>query len=158
MVAVIRGFWRGWQGVSARVLRDGLFWLALLAAGAVCALAAVFIGGAPSVAWVWQEPQWFLWMVLLFPVVEELVFRGAIQGGLLRLASMRRGWLGLTLANGVTSVVFALLHLVYHTGLHGLAVLAPSLVFGFFRDRHASLWPAIYLHVLFNLMWFVAVR
>ena len=156
MIAVIRDFWRHWRAVSERVLRDRLFWLALVLAAGVAAMAAGLSGAAPSVAWVWQEPQWFLWMVLLFPVLEELVFRGAIQGGLLRLPAMRRAWLGLTGANGLTSILFVLMHLVYNPVWHALSVFVPSLVFGWFRDRHRSVLPAILLHVLFNLMWFVA--
>ena len=93
-------------------------------------------------------------LVVAYPVLEEFVFRGLIQPA---LAGPTRGvHVGpLTLANGATSILFAAMHLLNHPPLHAALVLLPSLVFGVFRDRSASVLPGLLLHVSWNAAFFL---
>ncbi len=96
----------------------------------------------------------FLSLAFTQPCVEELVFRGLIQGMLLTWSWGRLTWRGLSLANGVTAGIFTLLHLVHHPPLWAGAVLVPALAFGFCRDRYRSIYPAIVLHMFYNAGYF----
>lgn len=107
---------------------------------------------------------WFLEMALLWPLAEEIVFRGLIQGWLSgKLAgtarsgsSARPRGIGITSANALTSLLFALAHVFQHSLMHGALVFFPSLVFGYFRDRDENLCPPVVLHCVYNASWFVA--
>lgn len=94
---------------------------------------------------------WNGWMslMLLQPLAEELVFRGVLQGQLLRLGAARR--VGpFSLANLATTAVFIVLHLPAQPAAWALAVAVPSLVFGHLRERLGSVWPAVAVHALYN--------
>lgn len=104
-----------------------------------------------------QAPAgWVAWVsfVLLQPLLEELVFRGILQGQLLRLSTPSGGQprrLGpLTLANLLVTAGFVALHLRAQPLAWALAVAAPSLVFGHLRERMGSVWPAVLLHGIYN--------
>ena len=112
---------------------------------------------APGYAWpIVTDPWRLLAILLLYPVVEEWVFRGLLQGELLRRRVLRRRHLGITPANLLTSLSFAALHLVHQPPLWALAVVVPSLVFGHFRERYGTLRLPIALHVLFNGVYLLA--
>jgi len=87
--------------------------------------------------------------VVLQPAVEELVFRGALQGHLLE-----RGWtrrIGpISNANLGTTAAFVALHFMAQPPAWAIAVAAPSLVFGHVRERFGSVLPAIALHSIYN--------
>ena len=94
---------------------------------------------------------WAAWasFVLWIPSLEELVFRGLLQGQLLRITSARR--VGpLSWANLVTTAGFVALHLTSQSPLWALAVTPPSIVLGHLRERLGSLLPVIVLHALYN--------
>jgi hypothetical protein len=97
----------------------------------------------------------FLSLVLWQPVLEELLFRGIIQGQFLARAWGGKMRWGLTHANLLTSVLFVLAHTLYHPPLWAFAVFVPSLVFGHFRDRYGSIYPALLLHVFYNAGYFL---
>ncbi|QKT04363.1 JDVT-CTERM system CAAX-type protease [Ectothiorhodospiraceae bacterium 2226] len=146
------------SGLSARRARgraaaDPLLWLALAAALPVWAVIAWWRPLADP-AWPLALPATFALLVLVYPVVEELVFRGALQGALLSRAWGRRRWGPVSLANGLTTAAFVSLHLLYQPWAWALAVVAPSLVFGYFRERHGSVWTPIVLHVTYNAGFF----
>jgi membrane protease YdiL (CAAX protease family) len=94
--------------------------------------------------------------VLVAPIYEELIFRGWILG---RLA--RRGGNGLALA--VSSLLFGLLHLrlVFWLEPGALAVnmasaaLLTGPLFAWVTLRTRSLWPAVVLHYVNNLTFFL---
>jgi membrane protease YdiL (CAAX protease family) len=94
-------------------------------------------------------------LVLLQPLVEELLFRGLLQGRLVVQSWGQRQLGGFTLANLIVTVLFTALHLVSHPPLWAAGVLLPSLLFGYFRDRHDSVYPAIALHVFYNAGYFL---
>jgi len=91
----------------------------------------------------------WLSLVLVQPVAEELVFRGVLQGQLLRLSEGRRV-AGLTLANLATTAGFVAVHLLAQPPAWALAVAAPSLLLGHLRERLGSVWPAVALHAFYN--------
>lgn len=98
---------------------------------------------------------WPAWMsfVLLYPVVEELVFRGVLQGELLRLTTREGRTLRLgpvSVANALATLAFVAFHTVAQPLAWALAVAVPSLVFGHLRERFASVWPAVLVHVVYN--------
>ena len=94
-------------------------------------------------------------VVLLQPVVEELLFRGLLQGWLAEKPWGRRQLAGFTLANLAAALAFTALHFVNHPPLWAAGVLLPALLFGYFRDRHDSVLPAIALHVFYNAGYFL---
>lgn len=102
------------------------------------------------------DPWHLLGFLLLYPVVEEWLFRGILQGELLRRDSFRRRHLGITRANGLTTVAFTLLHLIHQPFPWALSVAVPSLVLGHFRERYGNLRLPIALHVLFNAAYLLA--
>jgi len=79
--------------------------------------------------------------VIVAPIVDEVVFRGAVLGGLLS----RWGALPALL---VSSLVFGLVHCNMNAFLP-LTVLGG--VMGYVYLRTASLYPAVIYHALFNL-------
>lgn len=129
-------------------LRDGAFQIAFLAG-------PLFLW-ATQVAW----PGWrhgfplsfslLASMILIQPVVEELFFRGFLQGHLGRIFHHRYMLYGVSLANLVTTLAFCVAHLVHQPLPWALAVMVPSLAFGFFRDRHQHIYSATILHCFYN--------
>lgn len=101
-----------------------------------------------------HEHQWtyVLAIILWQPFIEEVLFRGIIQGQL----SLRK-WGGkeifkISAANIVTSVLFVGLHLVNYFHVWSLTIFIPSLLFGYFRDEFHSVYPSFFLHSAYNLM------
>src|SRR5690606_15125541 len=94
--------------------------------------------------------------VVLWPVVEELLFRGVIQRELLRVPALSKCCAGISGANILASVLFAGLHLVNHPPLWATAVLVPSLALGYTLERYQRLLIPVLLHGLFNATWLVA--
>lgn len=129
-------------------LRDPRFLAALAAGPAAWTLLALWLPiGDP--AWPAARPVQFLALVVLYPVLEELVFRGLLQGALLRSGWGRRLAGPVTAANLVAALAFAAAHLLRVTPAWAAAVFLPGLVFGYFRERH-GIGAAIVLHVFFN--------
>lgn len=148
-------FWReaglSWPRPSLRAWPpDAHLALALLAAVPVWLALAVWAGPQmrmPVGLWAWLS------LVAVQPLLEELVFRGVLQGQALALLLQdgRPRRLGpVTLANGLVSVAFVLLHLRAQPLAWALAVLAPSLVLGHLRERFASVWPCVLVHAVYN--------
>jgi membrane protease YdiL (CAAX protease family) len=98
---------------------------------------------------------WWAWasLVLMRPAMEELVFRGILQGLALRLTTSggqpRR--LGtVTLANVLVTAGFVAVHLIAQPFGWAFAVAAPSLALGHLRERFGSVWPPLALHAVYN--------
>ncbi|MGA7801275.1 MAG: JDVT-CTERM system glutamic-type intramembrane protease [Gammaproteobacteria bacterium] len=130
--------------------RDLRFWLALGAAPLFWAALLAFVPHEPlQLSWPLHAPLAFLLPALVYPIAEEIIFRGALQE-----------WLGdhlpdrplgpVSLANLVTSVVFTSLHFIHHPPFWAAMVFVPSLVFGYFKDRTGALQAPIVLHVFYN--------
>ena len=102
------------------------------------------------------QPDWplddfvrFGLLVLVFPVLEEIVFRGLILEWLGRFLPQRLGIL--SLANLLTSLVFAAMHLIYQSFFWSFLIVFPSLIFGLSKERYQTLWAPILLHSWYNL-------
>lgn len=102
-----------------------------------------------DLAWPWSDVDRFGLLVVVFPVLEEIVFRGLLQEWLAKHLQQRLSLI--SLANIVTSMVFAALHLVHQSALWPLLIFFPSLVFGFSKERYQSLWAPVLLHSWYNL-------
>lgn len=135
MLNADRAFWR-----------DRFFIVALLA-GPLCWLVLLFVG-VPQVG----PPQWsfLLKLAILMPVLEEIVFRGGLQAALYTKPFFQRQRWGISVANVLTSLVFASMHLLSQPPLWAALVFLPSLVFGWARDRFNSIVPSVLLHGLYN--------
>ena len=96
-------------------------------------------------------------LIIWQPLVEEVLFRGIIQGQFSKRDWGRRSWLSISGANVAASVLFAAIHLINSTPLFALSVIAPSLVFGYFRDYCNSVYPSIIIHSTYNAMVFVGL-
>lgn len=139
--------------LAGRLLRDWQFWLVVL---------------LPLLFWIswWlalptrsnpAPASFWLNQVFLIPLIEELIFRGWLQGRLLRSQKMRRHCCQISFANLATALLFSVAHLITHPPLWALAVVIPALVFGYFRERYNSLYPAIFLHVYYNGGYFAII-
>lgn len=136
-------WWRDWQ-VGAALLAAPVVWGILL--------------------W-WLRPEWnpnwpmafpvrFLILAAAYPIVEEIIFRGALQGWFSNFSWGAKKFGLVSGANIVTSIIFAGSHGFNHPPLMAAAVFIPSLTFGYFRDRHEGLAVPITLHCFYNAGWF----
>ena len=129
-------FWRDWP-----------FWLAM-ALGPMCWV-LLQRSGLPLrdsvVSW-----KLLLMVVVAYPVLEEYVFRGGLQGALYQRDAFARSALGVSIANILTSTAFAAAHLYNHTPLWAALIFFPSLVFGWMRDRYGNIHASVILHMTYN--------
>ena len=88
--------------------------------------------------------------VIWYPVVEEILFRGIVQKFLIDTPWGSKSVAGLSIANWLTSFLFVLAHFWYQPVGWAIVILAPSLVYGFFRDRYSSIYPCLVLHSIYN--------
>ena len=116
--------------------------LAAFGCAAVYLLAGKALALVPALAW---DARAFVHHCVAAPVVEELVFRGAVQ----QLAQP----LGKRQAICLQAVLFAL----QHAGPAGMVwALVCGLVLGALRERTGRVWPGVLLHTLNNLLVFAA--
>jgi len=143
---------------SVPLVRDPLFYLALLAGPLVWLVGYLLY--TPPLLWnkPLLHPGWFLKLALLYPVAEEIVFRGLLQE-LVRDHLSRARFGLLSVANVVTSLLFAGAHFIYHPPLAAALVFFPSLVFGLFKERTDALIAPILLHAFYNAgyLWLFAM-
>lgn len=125
-----------------------VWWAWLLAGAGVGALMGNLTAGDPPEMPAAVLIAMLFWGVLVYPPLEELAFRGLIQGGLRRCTAIRCG--PLTLANLLTSLLFALTHHLVWQQPAAWWVVVPSLLFGWSRDVHQTLAGAIVLHMVWN--------
>jgi hypothetical protein len=127
-------------------MHDSHFLIAALAAVPVWAVLGFVAGDRMRTSATLSALTSFL---VVQPIIEELVFRGALQGNLIG-----RGWtrrIGLvSSANLAATTAFAALHLLAQPPAWAVAVAVPSLVFGHLRERFTSVLPSIALHSIYN--------
>ena len=107
---------------------------------------------------------WWLWIlasqVILIALPEEVFYRGWLQPRLRRVWPGGLKVLGVSVGPAifVTSVLFALGHVVTIPAAFRLAVFFPSLLFGWLRDRTDHLAGPVAMHVLSNLAMLTVMR
>lgn len=131
----------------AAAWRDTLWWLCLLL-GPIVWAGLYFVDTPASLAL--PTATVLLYGVLLYPVLEEWVFRGFVQSSLLDRPLFRHRLGPVSLANGLASMAFAASHLIAHSPLHAASVFLPSLVFGWAYERYRHVGPSIVLHAFYN--------
>lgn len=100
--------------------------------------------------------QEFIQLTLIAATVEELIFRGFLQKIILKKSDFLCKTFGpISLANLLTSIVFALSHFIYYQDNTALLTFFPSLVFGYLLDRDNSIVPSIFMHMLYNAAYFM---
>ena len=87
-------------------------------------------------------------VLILYPVIEEILFRGVIQVWLLN--SINYDYRGISVANLITSFLFILAHSITGSPLWSAATFIPSLIFGYSFERYKSLKAPIFLHCYYN--------
>lgn len=75
----------------------------------------------------------------------------------MRLPAGRVSWLGISTANLTTTVLFAFAH-VLRAPLFAAAVVPPSLVLGWLRERTGSVIPCIFVHSTYNTGWLLLLN
>ena len=98
-----------------------------------------------------SDTKSLFFLIVFYPVVEELAFRGVIQEVIASKTKQYPTFYYLTLANILTSVLFVLIHFVHHTPLWAMLVFIPSLIFGYFKEKYKSILPSIFLHMFYNI-------
>ncbi len=135
---------------ETKLFRDRQFYLCIVLGPLSWLLLSLFIPLREDWATLFDNTMQLLLLVALYPILEEVVFRGLILDSLSRWTK-RRHYGVLTMANILTSGLFVLAHMIYQPWLWAVLVFLPSLVFGYMKERHASLLPPIFLHSFYNL-------
>ncbi len=93
----------------------------------------------------------FWWTMVVFsPILEEWCFRGGVLGWLGSISALKRDWHGLTLANALSSALFAVVHAWAHPWYWAAGVFPVSLVLGVLFEKHQRLWVVMWLHAWYN--------
>lgn len=86
----------------------------------------------------------------LIPIVEEVLFRGFLQSGLLSFDRFKPIAAGFSRANWLTSFAFAVAHIWQHPLILFPGYFAVSLVLGYFRERYNGIRVPVLLHSYYN--------
>lgn len=111
-----------------------------------------------GIIWPLKSPRTFLLLIVLYPILEEIVFRGLLQEVLYKRSFCRRKISGISMANLITSLLFMSSHYFYDVSIWASLILVPSLTFGYFRDKYQSVKPSIILHVFYNLCYYLVYK
>ena len=139
---------RATMGTALRnALRDPVWWLLVVIAPLVWVALILYGSGiAPG------RPALpaLLYGIALYPLLEEYIFRGLLQDGLRRHEAMRAHFGPISLANVITSALFAASHMISQSPLQAASIFLPSLAFGYVFERYRHIAPAILLHAFYN--------
>ena len=151
LIVMVIFLWKGWCRVSRTYLRSWpvgvLFWVTIAALGTVIPSEA-FLELVPLPDWSGDSltgmlgSRWgYLAICIFAPLVEELVFRGAILRAL--LGCMRSHWMAIT----ISAVLFAAVHFNPIQMPHAFCL---GLLLGWMYYRTGSVIPGIMLHWVNN--------
>ena len=93
-----------------------------------------------------------IFFLLFISFSEELFFRGFL---IPVFSSFIKGnfWL-FSYSNIIVSVAFSISHIFLHNVFWSALVFFPSLIYGYFREKHGSILPSVILHFAYNLIYF----
>lgn len=97
-----------------------------------------------------SDTRSLLFLIVFYPVVEELAFRGVIQEFIHSKTKRYDSFVYISLANILTSILFVSIHFIHHSPTWATLVFIPSLVFGYFKDQYNRIGPSIFLHMFYN--------
>ncbi len=132
------------------MLRDIQFRAALLIAPLVWGGLFFILQPSPDFLWLFKDFHQFIILVFIYPILEEMVFRGWLQGELYNWKKGQLSWRNISVANVLCSIIFTIAHLFHHSMFWAMMTFFPSLIFGYFRDRYKRIYPSIVLHVFYN--------
>lgn len=113
--------------------------------------------GQFDAAYALSQWRWLLLVCLIMPVLEEVVFRGFVQGALLARTWPRASYFDVSRANIITSSLFAASHVLGDLSWPAVAVFIPSIYLGVVREQTKSLGYCIGIHGFWNFGWFVLI-
>lgn len=148
------------DATNQKLLSDWKFGAALMAAPVAWGVMAWMFPPGLHAGWVLSDPGRFLVLAGIYPVLEEVVFRGMFQGYLRRRSWGLHQFGPITIANVLASLIFTAFHFTGHPPLAAALVIAPSLIFGYFRDRTDEdrthgLGAPVVLHCWYNTGYFM---
>ena len=111
---------------------------------------SMFQDQIPDLKHILSDTKSHFFLIIFYPVVEELAFRGVIQEVIATKTKQYPAFYYFSIANIATSVLFVAMHFVHHTPLWAFLVFIPSLVFGYFKEQYKSILPSIFLHMFYN--------
>ncbi len=137
-------------GLTSRFkfLTDFKFYIVIIGAQFFFIVISIFV---KTTAHINNIPYFFITQIYI-AATEELLFRGIILGFLKKYIYSSN--FGISSANILTAVIFSGFHLLNHPLLWALGTFFPALIFGYFREKY-SLWPAIFLHFIYNSEYFL---
>ena len=141
--------------MSKRKILDLQYAVALLFAPVFCFLyIKIYQEQNNDIFWLFSDLNSLFFLVFLYPMIEELIFRGLVQEYIEKKISKNTILKALSWANIFTSLLFVLMHFIYHSPIWAMLVFFPSLVFGYFKERYGHIIPSILLHSFYNLWYF----
>ena len=132
-----------------------IIWVALMAVGTILPLEWVYERIQLSMPenvevlfeGIMKEPWGYMVIGILAPVTEEIVFRGAILRGLLKILG-RHHWIAIV----ITSLLFAVTHMNLAQGIHAFIM---GMLLGWVYWRTSSIVPGMVIHWVNNSIAFV---
>ena len=132
-----------------------IIWVALMAVGTILPLEWVYEQIQLSMPenvevlfeGIMKEPWGYMVIGILAPVTEEIVFRGAILRGLLKILG-RHHWIAIV----ITSLLFAVTHMNLAQGIHAFII---GMLLGWVYWRTSSIVPGMVIHWVNNSIAFV---
>jgi membrane protease YdiL (CAAX protease family) len=116
---------------------------------------------APLIVWPWV-PGWnsevfkaglsaAIVFVISISILEEVLFRGFLQGWLLGRAHFKQRFFHFSRANWLSSMAFAIAHLLIHPLILLPGYFVTGMLLGHFRDRYNGILIPVLLHSYYNL-------
>ena len=102
-----------------------------------------------------QPAGFYLSAIIIYPLAEEILFRGVLQEYFEKKNTFQRTFLSISIANILTSLLFCLMHLYSHSALWSALTFFPSIAFGYSKHRYNTLLAPISLHIIYNAGYFI---
>ncbi len=134
---------------AGKFYKDIEFYMALLLAFPFYGIASLFI---PTNIGIKHAAHFISFQLFSVAFPEEFFFRGFLLPTVNQIKQLKIG--PISSGNLISAIAFSLLHLFTHPPIWAIGTFFPALIFGYFREKHNSLWPAVILHFFYNLGYF----